>query len=90
MKGTWHKRTRSKRASEVRRFQVVVERHPDGHLARPLGLKGIAIGQGDTHEEALSDVNSAIRFHIETSGEEVLETQPPILDAFVAEAGIEI
>jgi predicted RNase H-like HicB family nuclease len=43
------------------------------------------VGQGDTYEEALSDVKSAIRFHIETFGKEVLDVEPPVLEAFVAE-----
>jgi predicted RNase H-like HicB family nuclease len=53
-----------------------------------LGLKGVVVGQGDTYEEALSDVTSAIRFHIETFGEDVLEVEPPILEAFVAETKV--
>jgi len=44
------------------------------------------VGQEDTYEKALSDVKSAIRFHIETFGREVLDVEPPILEAFVAEA----
>jgi len=55
----------------------------------PLGLKGVVVGQGDTYEEVLSDVKSAIRFHIETFGDEVLDIDPPILEAFVAETGVE-
>lgn len=42
------------------------------------------MGQGDTYEEALSDVESAIRFHIETFGTEMLELEPPVLEAFIA------
>jgi hypothetical protein len=38
--------------------------------------------------EALRDVQSALRFHIETFGREVLESQSPVLDAFVAEATV--
>jgi len=72
----------------MRQYKVIVEKHPDGYVAYPLGLKGIVVGQGDTYEEALSDVKSAIRFHIETFGEDVLEIDPPILEAFVAEAGV--
>lgn len=49
-------------------FKIVVEKHPDGYVAYPLGLKGVVVGQGDTHEEALADVKSAIRFHIEIFG----------------------
>jgi predicted RNase H-like HicB family nuclease len=59
----------------LRQFKVIVEKTTDGYVAYPLGLKGIVVGQGDTYEEALSDVKSAIRFHIETFGEEVLELE---------------
>jgi len=72
----------------MRQFKIVVEKHPDGYVAYPLGLKGVVVGQGDTYEEALSNVKSAIRFHIETFGEEVLETDSPVLEAFVAETGV--
>ncbi len=56
----------------MKQFKVIVEKHPDGYVAYPLGLRGIAVGEGDTYEEALADVRSAIRFHIDTFGEEVL------------------
>ena len=42
-------------------------------IAYPLGLKGVVIGQGDTYEESVEDVTSAIRFYIETFGKEELE-----------------
>jgi len=74
----------------MRQYKIIVEKHPDGYVAYPLGLKGVVVGQGDTYEEALADVKSAIRFHIESFGEEVLEVEPPILEAYVAEAGVEI
>jgi predicted RNase H-like HicB family nuclease len=69
-------------------IKVIVEKHPDGYVAYPLGLKGVVVGQGDSYEAAMADVRSAIRFHVETFGEEVLEVDPPVLEAFVAEAGI--
>jgi len=72
----------------ARQFKVVVERHPDGYVAYPLGLKGVVVGQGDTYREALDDVTSAIRFHMETFGNDVLETDEPVLEAFVAEAEV--
>jgi len=72
----------------MRQYKIIVEKHPDGYVAYPLGIKGVVVGEGDTYEEALSDVKSAIRFHIETFGPDVLEVEPPILEAFVAEAGI--
>ncbi|MBI2860157.1 MAG: type II toxin-antitoxin system HicB family antitoxin [Chloroflexi bacterium] len=74
----------------VRQFKIVVEKNPDGYVAYPLGLKGVVVGQGDTYEEALSDVKSAIRFHIETFGTEMLELEPPVLEAFIAETGVNV
>ena len=74
----------------MRQFKIVVEKHADGYVAYPLGLKGIVVGQGDNYEKVLSDVKSAIRFHIETFGKEVLEVEPPIIEAFVAVTGVEV
>jgi len=56
-------------------MKIIVEQHPDGYVAYPLGLKGVVVGEGDTYEEALSDVTSAIKFHVETFGQEVLEDE---------------
>jgi len=57
----------------MKQYKIVVEKHPDGYVAYPLGIKGVVVGQGDTYEEALSDVKSAIRFHIETFGNKDLD-----------------
>jgi len=69
-------------------MKIIVEQHPDGFVAYPLGLKGVVVGQGDTYQQALDDVRSAIRFHVETFGKEVLETDPPVLDVFIADAQV--
>ena len=69
----------------VQQLKIIVEKHPDGYVAYPLGLRGVVVGQGETYEEALQDVKSAIRFHIDTFGKEVFEIDPPVLEAFVAE-----
>ena len=74
----------------MRQFKIVIEKHTDGYIAYPLGLKGIVVGEGDTYEEAIADVESAIRFHIETFGEEVIEHESPVLEAFIVEAGVVI
>ena len=50
----------------MKQFKVVVERHSDGYVAYPLGIAGVVVGEGDTYEEALADVKSAIAFQIET------------------------
>jgi len=72
----------------MKQYKIIVEKHPDGYVAYPLGIKGVVVGQGDTYEEALADVKSAISFHIDTFGDDVLDIDPPILEAFVAEARV--
>ena len=72
----------------MKRIKVLVERHCDGYIAYPLGLKGVVVGEGDSYDEALADVTSAIRFHVETFGHDVLEVETPVLDAFLAEADL--
>ena len=56
-----------------RQFKVIVEKHTDGCVAYPVGLHGVVVGEGDTHEQALADVRSAIAFHVETFGLEAYE-----------------
>ena len=63
-------------------LKLVVEKHPDGYVAYPLGIEGAIAGEGNSFEEALVDLKSAIRFHIETFGAEMLETDSPVLEAF--------
>jgi predicted RNase H-like HicB family nuclease len=74
----------------MKNFKIIVERHPEGYVAYPLGLKGVVVAEGDTYEEALSDVRSALRFHIETFGEEALDSESAVLEAFVTDAGVEV
>lgn len=52
-------------------IKIIIEKHKDGYVAYPIGLKGVVGGQGDTYDEALKDVRSAIRFHLETFGPQV-------------------
>lgn len=73
------------------RLKPVVEKHPDGYVAYPLGLgRGAILGQGDTYEAALAGVRSAIAFRIETFGRESLTPAEngPIFEAFVTEVAI--
>ena len=70
----------------MKTVKIVVEKHPDGFVAYPLGLKGVVVGQGDSYDAALADCQSAIRFHVATFGSEVLDSASPVLEAFIAEA----
>lgn len=47
-------------------LKIVVEKHDDGYVAYPVGVRGVIVGQGETYEEAVNDVKSA--FHAETFG----------------------
>ncbi len=68
--------------------KIIVEKHAEGYVAYPVGLKGVVVGEGDSYEDALSDVKSAIRFHIETFGRAILDDDSPILDVVVAETDL--
>ena len=74
----------------MKQFKIVVERHSDGYVAYPLGITGVVVGEGETYEEALADVKSAIAFHLETFGPDVIETETPVLEAFVAELAVAV
>lgn len=63
--------------------KIIVERHPDGFVAYPLGVRGVVVGQGDTAEEALADVTSASRFHLETFGTDAPTHDSAVLDATI-------
>ena len=74
----------------MRLLKIIVEKHTDGYVAYPVGLKGTVVGEGDTFDEAVADITSAIKFHIETFGAEEFETEEPLLDVFIAEAGVAV
>jgi predicted RNase H-like HicB family nuclease len=69
-------------------IKIIIEKHKDGYVAYPIGLKGVVVGQGDTYDEALKDVRSAIRFHIDTFGPKAIDDDESVLEAFVAEAEV--
>ena len=64
-------------------------KHEDGYVAYPLGLKGIVVAEGDTYEQALAEVKSAIQFYLDTFGKDALsDDESPVMEAFVAETGV--
>ncbi len=66
-------------------LKIIIEKHADGYVSYPIGLKGVVVGQGETYDDALADVKSAINFHIETFGDDAFVSDSPVLEAFVAE-----
>lgn len=69
-------------------LKLIVEKHSDGFVAYPLGMKGVVVGEGETFEEAVADVKSAIAFHIETFGTDVFRDEETVLEAYVTETGV--
>ncbi len=72
----------------MKQLKIVIEKHPDGYVAYPVGISGVIVGQGDSYEEALRDVQSALKFHLETFGPDALDMENPVIEAFVAEATV--
>lgn len=70
-------------------IKIIIEKHADGYVAYPLGVKGVVVGQGDSYQAALDDVQSAIAFHLETFGaDSIVDRESPVVEAFLAEASI--
>ena len=72
----------------MRTFKIIVERHPEGYIAYPLGMKGVVVGEGDTYDEAVADVTSAIQFHIDTFGSDAIEPEDTIVNVFLTETKV--
>ncbi len=72
----------------MRRVKIVVEQHPEGYIAYPLGFKGAVVGEGETADAAVADVESAIRFAVETFGTDAFEDDLPLIDAFMTEVSV--
>jgi predicted RNase H-like HicB family nuclease len=71
-------------------IKIIVEKHDDGYVGYPVGMRGVVVGEGDTYAEALADVRSAIQFHIETFGADAFMDESPVLEAFVAETEVAV
>ncbi len=74
----------------TRNVKIIVEKHADCYVAYPVGLQGVVVAEGETYEEALADARSAIEFHIETFGREVLDEQDQASEVFVAEMAVAV
>ena len=70
----------------VKNIKIIVEKHAESYVAYPVGLQGVVVAEGDTYEEALADAKSAVQFHIETFGREVLDEEDEATEVFIAEA----
>lgn len=53
-----------KKTAHIYRFPVIIERDKGGYFAMCPDLQG-CYSQGDSYEEALANIKSAIRLHVE-------------------------
>ena len=60
----------------MRAIKLIVEKHPDGYVAYPLGLKGVVVG--DSYEEALANIQDAIEGYLESLRKHGDPIPPPI------------
>ncbi|MEG5159230.1 hypothetical protein QUB37_02100 [Microcoleus sp. AT3-A2] len=74
----------------MKQFNILIEKFFDGYVAYPLGIKSGVVGEGETYEEALADVKSAIRCYIEVFGKETIENESPAIKTFLLEAELAI
>lgn len=74
----------------TKQIKIIVEKHEDGYVAYPIGIDGVIVGEGDTYEEALIDVKSAIKFHVESFGSSSFSADNDVIEAYLTETGIEI
>jgi predicted RNase H-like HicB family nuclease len=58
-------------------IKIIVEKHDDGYVGYPVGMRGVVVGEGDTYAEALADVRSAIQCHIEEFGADAFMDDSP-------------
>lgn len=72
----------------MKTLKIIIEKHEDGYVAYPVGLSAIIIGEGDTYDDAVADLKSAIAFHIETFGRDSIEADSPEVEVFVAETSL--
>ena len=72
----------------MKTLKFIVEKHRDGYVAYPLGLKGAVVGEGESYESALADAKSAAVFHIESFGKDAFDDQADVMEAFVTEASL--
>lgn len=62
-----------------KQIKIIAEKHPDGYVAYPIGLNGVVVAQGDSYEEVLKEIKSAIDFHIDTFGKDAFENEDGVL-----------
>ena len=66
-------------------IKIIILKEEDGYVAFPIGLKGVVVSDGDTYEESYNNIKEAIKFHIETFGDAILDEIETPLEAYIAD-----
>ena len=74
------------------KLTVVVEHHKAGYfVAYPLGgIEGGVVGEGGTLEEAVKDLRSAIRAHVDHFGSRALDENYHLVEADLVELRVRV
>ncbi len=43
----------------MKQVKVIIEKHSDGYVAYPVGVKGVVVGEGDSYEDFLAAYEEA-------------------------------
>ncbi len=62
-----------------RQIKIIIEKHSDGYVAYPSRIYGVVVSEGDTEASALANVKSAIQFHTEAFGADILRGQSQVV-----------
>ncbi|MGO9387791.1 MAG: type II toxin-antitoxin system HicB family antitoxin [Methanobacterium sp.] len=68
----------------MKNINIIIEKHQQGYVAYPLGLSGVLLSEGNTYQEALENIKSTIKFHLETFRKETFEDEA-IIETFIDE-----
>jgi predicted RNase H-like HicB family nuclease len=68
----------------LRSINIIIEKHPEGYVAYPSGLSGVLLIEGNTYQEALENIKSTIKFHLETFRKETFKDES-IIETFINE-----
>ena len=73
-----------------KKLKIIVENYDDGFVAYPAGLKGVIVGYGETEEDTLDDVRSAIAFHVDSFGAGEIVPERGVIDVHIVETEVEV
>ncbi len=68
----------------MKSINIIIEKHSECYLAYPLGLSGVLLSRGNTYQEALENIKSTIKFHLETFRKETFKDES-IIETFIDE-----